>query len=132
MIESLRQDISYSVRTLIKNRTVTFIVVLIFALGVGANTAIFSIVNAVLLKPLPFNDPDQIVGLRETLPDEGAIPTSYRTYAEWRDRATVFSSIACMTKWNPNLESGSEPLRVSGVAVSASYFDVMGLRPMLG
>jgi len=61
MIESLRQDILYSVRTLAKNRTVTFMVVLIFALGVGANTAIFSVVNAVLLRPLPFNDPNQIV-----------------------------------------------------------------------
>ena len=132
MIEPLRQDILYSIRTLAKNRTVTFMVVLIFALGVGANTAIFSVVNAVLLRPLPFNDPDQIVGLRETLPDEGSIPASYRSFAEWRDRVTAFSSLACMTKWNPNLESGSEPLRVSGMAVSASYFDVMGLRPVLG
>ena len=132
MIGPLHQDILYSVRTLAKNRTVTFMVVLIFALGVGANTAIFSVVNGVLLRPLPFHEPDQIVGLRETLPDEGSIPASYRSFAEWRDRVTAFSSLACMTRWNPNLESGSEPLRVQGMAVSASYFDVMGLRPVLG
>lgn len=132
MFGSLKQDIRYNIRTLLKSRGLAFIVVLTFALGVGANTAIFSVINGVLLKPLPFKEPGRIVGVRETLPDEGSIPASYRTFAELRDRNTVFENIACMTKWEPNLESGASPIRVSGMAVSASYFDVMGHRPILG
>jgi predicted permease len=132
MLATLRQDVRYGTRVLLKNPTVTFVVALTIALGVGANTTIFSIVNGVLLRPLPFREPSRLVGLRETLPDEGSIPTAYRTFAEWRDRSTVFESIAGMSRWNPNLESGDQPLRVSGMAVSASYFDVMGLRPVVG
>lgn len=132
MIGSLLRDIRFSIRTLAKRPGLTLVLTMTLALGVGANSAIFSVVRGVLLRPLPFRDPDRIVGLRETLPDEGSIPTSYRTFAEWRDHNTVFENIAGMTRWSPNLESGSEPLRVSGMAVSASYFDVMGLRPILG
>jgi len=126
------QDLQYAIRRLLKDPSITFMIVLTLALGIGANTAIFSVVNGVLLRPLPFKEPNQLVGLRETLPDEGSIPLAYRTFAEWRDRNTVFESIAAMSGWNPNLESGDEPVRVSGMAVTASYFDVMGLHAILG
>jgi len=84
VIETLLQDLRYGARTLFKNRGFIFVVILTLALATGANTAIFSVVDAVLLRPLPFGDPERLVALRETLPDEGAIPVAYRTYAEWR------------------------------------------------
>ena len=84
-----------------------------------------------LLRPLPFKDPDTIVGLRETLPDEGAMPVSYRAFAEWRDRNTVFESIAGSADTYFNFES-TNPVRVIGASVSASYFSVMGVQPLLG
>ena len=129
---TLLQDVRHGLRMLVKNPTLTLVVVTTLALGIGANTAVFSVVNGVLLKPLPFREPQQLVGLRETLPDEGVIPAAYRTFAEWRDRNTVFQSIAGIVSWNPNLESGNEPIRIEGAIVSASFFDVMGMKPVLG
>lgn len=131
-MRSLWQDFRYGLRALRKRPVFTLVVALTLALGIGANTAIFSVVNAVLLRPLPFANSDRIVGLRETLPDEGSIPIAYRTFAEWRDRTTVFENIAAMSNWNANLESGDEPVRLSGMRVSASYFAVMGVQPILG
>ncbi|MCA1612652.1 MAG: ABC transporter permease [Acidobacteria bacterium] len=132
MIGTLWQDIRYGARMIFKNPGVTFVIVLTLALGVGASTAIFSVVNAVLLRPLPYGSPERIVGVRETLPDEGSIPVSYRSFAEWRDRNTVFEHIAGVSSWEPNLEGGDEPVRVSVMRVSSSYFAVMGLQPAHG
>ncbi len=131
-MRAILRDVRHGVRSLYKNPGVASVVILTLALGIGANTTIFSVVNGVLLKPLPFEEPGRLVGLRERLPDEGTIPASYRTYAELRDRNTVFQNIAAMFSWSPNLESGEEPVRVEGMAVSASYFDVMGVKPLLG
>jgi putative ABC transport system permease protein len=132
MLGTVLQDVRYGVRMLFKHPGVTLVMVLTLALGIGASTAIFSVVNGVLLRPLPFGSPERIVGLRETLPDEGSIPTAYRTYAEWRDRNTSFESIAGIVGWEPNLEGGDEPVRVAAVRVSSSYFGVMGMQPALG
>jgi putative ABC transport system permease protein len=132
MLRTVLQDVRYGVRMLFKHPGVTFVMVLTLALGIGASTAIFSVVDGVLLRPLPFGSPERIVGLRETLPDEGSIPTAYRTYAEWRDRNTSFESIAGIVGWEPNLEGGDEPVRVAAVRVSSAYFAVMGMRPALG
>ena len=71
-----------------------------------------------MMKPLPFGNPEHIVGLRETLPDEGSIPVAYRTFAEWRDRNTVFEHVAGAASWEPNLEGGDEPIRISATRVS--------------
>ncbi len=133
VIETLLQDLRYGARTLGKNRGFTFVVILTLALATGANTAIFSVVDAVLLRPLPFGDPERLVALRETLPDEGAIPVAYRTYAEWRAQCgVVFESIAATADWSFNLEGEGYPERVDGMRVTASYFDVMGVRPLAG
>lgn len=129
---TLLQDLRYGTRMLLKNPGFASIAVLTLALGIGANSCLFSVVNGVLLNDLPFKEADRIVGLRETLPDEGSIPLAYRTFAEWRDRSTVFESIAGMVEWNINLESDGDPLRVAGMSVSASYFAVMGLNPIMG
>ncbi|MCA1631814.1 MAG: ABC transporter permease [Acidobacteria bacterium] len=131
--ETLVRDLRFGARTLAKSPGVTLVIVLTLALGAGANAAIFSVVEAVLLRPLPFGAPERIVGLRETLPDEGSIPVAYRTYAEWRERCgAVFESVAAMADWRFNLEGGAEPERVDGVRVTENYFGVMGVRPLVG
>src|SRR3712207_5678264 len=106
---ALWQDIRYGARVLLKRPGFSVVAVAALALGVGANTAIFSVVNAVMLRELPFAEADRLVGLRESLPDEPSIPLAYRTYAEWRDRNTVFEGVAAATAWQINLESGDEP-----------------------
>jgi putative ABC transport system permease protein len=125
------RELVYWKRTLIRNPGTTLLIVLTLSLGIGATAAIFSVVNSVLLRPLPFKDPDTIVGLRETLTDEGSIPLAYRTFAEWRDRNTVFENIAGMAENSFNFES-TNPVRVSAAFISASYFSVMGVQPLLG
>jgi putative ABC transport system permease protein len=125
------QALVYWKRILLRNAGTTILIVLTLSLGIGATAAIFSVVNSVLLRPLPFKDPDRIVGLRETLPDEGSLPASYRAFAEWRDRNTVFESIAGAYEVYFNFET-TNPIRVTGACVSASYFSVMGVQPILG
>ncbi|MBI4749246.1 MAG: ABC transporter permease [Acidobacteria bacterium] len=125
-------DIRTSVRFFVRKPGFSAIIVLTLALGIGANTAIFSILHAVLINPLPYREPDRIVGLRESLPDEGLIPVSYRSFAEWRDRSTAFERIAAGSNWNPNLEDEHNPVRLTGATVSGGYFDVMGLSPLVG
>lgn len=125
------QDLVYSIRTSLRNLSTTLLIVLTLSLGIGASAAMVSVVNSVLIRPLPFNESNRIVGLRETLPDEGRIPMSYRTFAEWRDRNSVFESIAAASERNFNLEMG-DPVRVPGMYVTQSYFAVMGMQPLLG
>lgn len=133
MIDTLLQDLRYAARTLRRRPAATLVILVTLALGVGANAAIFSVVNAVLLRPLPFRDPDRLVSLRETLPDEGAIPVGYRTYAEWRAQSgAAFEGVAAYFDTAYNLEGGGEPERVTAMVVTPDYFDVVGVRPLLG
>ena len=125
------QDVRYGARMLMKRKGFTLAAVSALALGVGANTAIFSVVNGVLLRPLPFAAPERLVGLRETLPDEGSIPLAQRTYAAWSENSAVFESVAAMYSSESNLE-GDEPQRVTMAKVTPSYFNVMGTQPALG
>lgn len=126
------RDLRTSLRFFVRKPGFCTIIVLTLALGIGANTAIFSVLHAVLINPLPYREPDRIVGLRESLPDEGIIPVSYRSFAEWRDRLTTFERVAAGSNWNPNLEDEHNPLRLIGATVSGGYFDVMGLSPLVG
>ncbi|HMZ78841.1 MAG TPA: hypothetical protein PLL06_04010, partial [Acidobacteriota bacterium] len=118
------RDLRTSLRFFVRKPGFCTIIVLTLALGIGANTAIFSVLHAVLINPLPYREPDRIVGLRESLPDEGIIPVSYRSFAEWRDRSTTFERVAAGSNWNPNLEDEHNPLRLIGATVSGGYFDV--------
>lgn len=130
-METMLQNLVYWKRTLVRNPATTLLIVLTLALGIGATAGIFSVANSVLLRPLPFKEPTQIVGLRETLPDEGTIPIAYRTFAEWRDRNTVFENIAAIAETTLNFESANS-VRVPSAFVSASYFSVMGVQPIFG
>ena len=113
-VEELWQDLRYGARMLLKQPGFTLIAVLTLALGIGANTAVFSIVNAVLLRPFPYEAPERLMILQEHY---GAEPSSvsYPNFADWRDQNTVFDSMAAVrTNENFNLTGAGEPERLQG------------------
>jgi putative ABC transport system permease protein len=133
-MDSLSQDLRFGARMLFKNPGFTLIAVVTLALGIGVNTAIFSVVSAVLLRPLPYSEPDKLVMLWERRIREGSdnnavAPADFR---DWRARNQVFTNIAAMFEISLNLSGGNEPERVTTGVVSASFFEVLGVKPMLG
>src|SRR5229473_4376551 len=131
-MNTLWQDIRYAVRMMAKNWSVTAIVVVVLALGIGANAAIFSVVNAALLRPLPYADPDKLVRLSEDSPNVPQMSISYPNLLDWREQNKVFSGIAGMQFRSLNLTGTAEPERLAGRAVSAELFDVLGVKPAVG
>src|SRR4029077_14213354 len=135
----LLQDLRYALRMLAKQPAFTFIVVITFALGIGANTAVFSVLNAVLLRPLPFHEPQNLVAIGEYDTREKADPgteinsISYLDYVDWRDRNEVFERIAVYTNQSVStFTDGNQATHVQGEAVSADLFPVLGVQPALG
>jgi putative ABC transport system permease protein len=125
------QDFRYAARTLRKNPGFALVAIFTLALGIGANTAIFSVVNAVLLRPLPFTDADRLVDLSESYPG-GFGSVSVPDFEDWRRQSDVFDGIAAYAFRSFNLQGGESPERISGERVSANYFDVLGVKPELG
>jgi len=130
----LLDDIRYAARTLRKSPSFTAVAVLTLALGIGANTAIWSLVHAVLLSPLPFPGADRVVKLSETVRREGLErrSASYPDFLDWRREARSFSRIAAWSNTTFTLTGGEEPERVEGEMVSASYFPLLGARAVRG
>src|ERR1044071_5450015 len=123
MLETLWQDLRFGARRLRKNPGFTLIAVLTLALGIGANTAIFSVVNAVLLRPLPFAEPERLIGIRESKVGEGHNnPLAWRSFATFRDHAQTLEYIAGSRGWNPDIELQDSTMRVPGSLVTHSYF----------
>src|SRR6266851_2020301 len=131
-MHTLWQDIRFAVRMLLKNWSFIAIIVVVLALGIGANTAIFSVVNAALLRPLPYADPDRLVRLTEDSPNVPQMSISYPNFLDWREQNKVFSGIAAMQFRSLNLTGKDEPERLAGRAVSAELSDVLGIKPALG
>ena len=131
-MHTLWQDIRFAVRMLLKNWSVIAIIVVVLALGIGANTAIFSVVNAALLQPLPYADPDKLVRLSEDSPNVPQMSISYPNFLDWRAQNKIFSGIAALQFRSLNLTGTGEPERLAGRAVSAELFDVLGVKPALG
>ncbi len=133
-MESFIQDLRFGARMLMKNPGFTLIAVLTLALGVGANTAIFSVVNAVLLRPLPYSEPDRLVQVWETNPraNRWGDWVSYPDFRDWRERNTVFDEIGACRTLAFNLTGGDSPESLPGDYVSASLFTVLGVKPILG
>jgi predicted permease len=131
---ALWQDVRFALRGMAKARGLTAVALLTLAIGIGANTAIFSIVNAVLLRPLPFHDPGQLVQLQADLPGVGArnVGFSEPEYEDMRDRAGIFSAVAIVFPAPANLTGGERPERIQIIGVSPNYFDLLGARPQLG
>jgi putative ABC transport system permease protein len=133
-MRTLWQDIRYAARTLRKNAGFTLVAVAALALGIGANTAIFSVVNAVLLRPLPFEEPGRIVYLTGRAGADGA-PTrvfSYPNFLDVKSQARVFEHAAAYGRAQQFLTEGDEPERVQGAYVSAEMFPLLGVGPALG
>ena len=129
---TLIEDVRYGLRMLRKNPGFTAIALLTLALGIGANTAVFSIVNGVLLNPLPFPDPDKLVVLFESKPNfkEGSI--SYPNFLDWQRGNHAFSSIAAYRPDSFSLTGDREPQQVQGKMVSADFFSILGVNPLMG
>jgi len=132
-MESFIQDLRFGARMLAKNPGFTLIAVLTLALGIGANTAIFSVVNGVLLKPLPYDQPGQLVQLWE---DPGSGTRKNRiapgAFLDWREHNTTFESLSVFGGANLNLTGVGEPERLNGVEVSACALEILRARPLLG
>ncbi len=132
ILEDFARDVRFAFRTLAKSPGFTAVVVLTLALGIGANTAIFSVVNAVLLRPLPFAASNRLVSVvsmrRGNVPDNA----SYPDFADWRAQNHVFSQIAAYGTDNFTLTGRGEALHVQGAVVSADLFSLLRVRPALG
>src|ERR1051325_334931 len=126
------QDLRYAIRMMVKRPGFTIIAALTLALGIGANTAIFSAVNAVLLKPLPFPESEQLLDLAETFKPNGYGSVSVPTLEDWKSQNTVFTGISAYSSISFNLQGNDTPQRIPGLNVSANYFDVLGVKPTLG
>jgi putative ABC transport system permease protein len=126
------QTLRFAFRMLVKNPGVTVVAVITLALGIGANTAIFSVVNGVLLKPLPYKDPERLVALWENVPDHGKWRASPANFFDWKNQNTSFEGMAAYGGSAATLTGQGEPEQLLGSSVSAGYFDVLGVQPMLG
>ncbi len=131
---NLWQDVRFALRTMWKSPRITATVLLTLALGIGANTAIFSVVNAALLRPLPFHDAEQLVTLSADLRGLGAksVGFSVPEFDDLQDRAGVFSGVSVVYQGPGNLTGGEHPERLESGVVSPNYFSILGTRPQLG
>ncbi len=132
-MDTLLHDMRYGARMLLKNPGFAVVAIIALALGIGANAAIFSVVNTVLLRSLPYDDPDRLMVLRETkLPQFPEFSVSPGNFLDWQKQNTVFEKLAAINGSAYNLTSDAEPERLRGARVSAGLFEMLGATPALG
>jgi putative ABC transport system permease protein len=133
-MQSLLQDMRYGAKLLFKNPGFTVVAVIAITLGIGANTAIFSVVNAVLLRPLPYHNPEQLVAVWEsnTRKADHKMSISYPDFFDWRERNQSFEGIAIYRNANFSMTDKGQPVQLSGQIVSAELFDMLQVRPTVG
>jgi putative ABC transport system permease protein len=133
-MDALWQDIRFAARMLLKHRSFSIIAIITLALGSGVNTAVFSIVNTVLLQELPYQNPDRLAQVWETNPQKGIIfqPVSAPDFIDWRDGSQVFEQIAAYRTMSFTLTGQDDPLQLAGVLASTNLFSVIGVNPALG
>jgi predicted permease len=133
-METLMQDLRYGFRSLLRSKGFTLVAVLALALGIGANSAIFSVVNAVLLRPLPFDMPEQLMTVQGRNERDGSVfnEHSYPNYVDLRDQSRSFAHVAAYSPTTAFITGGEEPERVRGVIASADLFPLLGVQPALG
>ena len=127
-----RQDIAYAVRTLRRTPGFTATVMVVAALGIGANTAAFSLTDHVLIRPLPFYESDRLVSLWQALPSGGYAEASPPNYRDWKASATSFEAFATYTKVSANLIGQGEPERLQGVSATSDLLPMLGAQPVIG
>jgi len=131
-LENLLQDARYGMRMLVKNPGFTAVVVLTLALGIGANTAIFSVVNGVLLSPLPFPNAKRVVSMFQDKPNFPKGSISYPNFLDWQHDNRTFESIAAYRWADGSISGVGEPEEVKAQRVSATFFPILGVKPILG
>ena len=133
-LEALWQDLRFGARMLFKQPGFTAIAVLTLGLGIGANITIFSVVNAVLLRPLPYPDSDRLIYLWSAVPKQNISEraSAYANFSEWRNQNRSFEDLAAFDPTVVTLTGGAEPETVMSVRASANLFPLLGLAPMLG
>jgi predicted permease len=130
--ETFFQDVRYALRILWKSPGFTLVCVLTLGFGIGANTAIFSVVNGVLLRPLPYPNNGRLVRIEESHPGEFAANFTYASYLDLEHEAKSLESISAFRPWSFNLTGEGEPEQISGALVSGSFFSALGSKPFLG
>ncbi len=128
-------DLRYAVRLFLRAPAFAAVAILTLALGIGANTAIFTVVNALLIRPLPYAHADRLVMVWQDLRARGGPADEWATpgnYADWRKEKSIFDEVAVISGWRPTLSGGAEPESIPGEQVSHEYFSVLGIAPMLG
>src|SRR5438105_8590007 len=131
-IDTLIQDMRFSFRTLRKSPAFFAVAAVTLALGIGATVAAFSVVNAVLLRPFGFSDPDRLLWIYSQRPDNARTNFSLPEYCDYRDQNTSFDGLGAIASYNPSLSDSGEAERVQGVRMSANSFGILRLRPLLG
>jgi predicted permease len=131
-METLIQDIRYAIRQLRNGPTFALVAVVTLALGIGANTVIFSVVNGVMLSPLPFPQPDQLVTLHENKPNFMGGSLSYPNFRDWQKDNHTFSSMAVGRRYAFSLTGLGDPEQANGEFISSDYFSILGVNPVLG
>jgi hypothetical protein len=127
-IEQRFQDLRYGARNLLRTPGFTAVAVVALALGIGANTAIFGVVNAVLLRPLAYRDADRLV----TILHDGAAPVAAANYIDWRGQNRSFEAVAAAEYWSPNLTHSNPPEHLIGLRLTQNLLPMLGVEPMLG
>ena len=122
----LRQDLRYTARSLVRSPGFALTAILVLALGVGANTAAFSVTDQVLVRPLPFHAPDRLVKLWEDVPGYNRMELSPLNYRDWKRMSTVFESTGALRGLSVNLVGEREPVHVEGVALTAEVLPLLG------
>ena len=131
-MESLLQDVRFALRMLRRNPGFAAIAVLVLAVGIGANAAIFSVVNAVLLKPLPYPDSERLVMLRDESTRSGFVPMSYPAFLGWREQKDIFDQVATYMNTDSALTGRGEPEQVRVMRVSSNLLPLLGVKPAQG
>ncbi len=131
-MDELLNDIRFGIRMIRKSPGFAAVAVLTLAIGIGANAAIFSFVDAVLLRPLPYPHPEEIVQVWEKPPKYDRNGVSTMNFLDWKNQNTVFQAIAAETGGSVTLSGGQNPVQLRGSRVSAPYFDIFGIKPVLG
>src|SRR5947209_4430211 len=128
-MNSFFQDVRYAIRRLRMTPGFTAVAILTLALGIGANSAIFTVINAVLLRALPFRDPGKIVLLSESIPQFPILSVSYLNYFDWRSQSHSFTDVSAVRNFNMTLTGAGDPELLPAQMANANLLDLLGVRP---
>jgi putative ABC transport system permease protein len=132
LLDGTRRNFGYALRTLVRSPGFALVALVTLALGIGADTAIFSVVDGVLLQPLPYSQPDRLVSVLEAKNHGGAMRVAWPNYRDWREDSKSFTGLAALTPFDATVLGGVEPVKASTTLVAADYWKVFPVRPVRG